>query len=89
MSELKEEVNESVHKITHLSTPVEGGATTENEHGGPGIISICHHPLHHSQDGTGSLKAAMLWPLFSPTYEQSYGLGNQMDLASFHLVGSY
>lgn len=89
MSVLKEEVNESVHKITHLSTPVEGGATKENEHGGPGIISICHHPHHHSQDGARSLKAAMLGPRFSPTYEQSYGLGNQMDLASFHFVCSY
>lgn len=90
MSELKEEVNESVHKIKHLSTPVEGGATTENEHGGPGINSICHHhPRHHSHDGAGSLKAATLGPHFSPTYEQSHGLGNQMDLVSFHFVGSY
>ena len=77
MSVLKEEVNESVHKITHLSTPVEGGATTENEHGGPGIICICHHPYHHSQDGARSFKEAML------------RLGEPLDLASFHFVGSY
>lgn len=89
MSVLKEEVNESVHKIKHLSTTVEGGATTENEHGGPDITSIGHHhPRHHSDDGTGSLKAPMLWPCFSLTYEQSHGLGNQMDLARFRLVGS-